>query len=57
VTKETLIDPELLAIMQCPACEGKLAERLAPPSLVCQECGHEYPVTNGIPVMLVEDDE
>jgi len=56
VTKKTLISPELLAIMQCPACTGELAEEHEPPSLVCQRCGHTYPVTDGIPVMMLGED-
>ncbi len=51
----TLIDPDLLAIMQCPNCEGELAETLQPPSLTCQSCGLRYPVRDGIPVMLIEE--
>jgi len=53
----TLIDPELLAIMQCPSCAGTLAETEAPPSLTCQRCGLRYPVREGIPVMLIEEAE
>ncbi len=55
MTDETLISPDLLAIMQCPRCTGKLAERPDPPALVCTDCGHAYPVTDGIPNMIVED--
>jgi uncharacterized protein len=54
---EPLISPELLAIMQCPACAGDLSERREPPSLVCADCGRAYPVREGIPVMLVEEAE
>ena len=50
-----LIDEELLAIMQCPACTGTLTERAEPPALVCSECGLQYPVRDGIPVMLIEE--
>lgn len=53
----TLIDPELLAIMQCPACRGSLSERAEPPALVCDGCGLAYPVRDGIPVMLVDEAE
>ena len=56
MTQKTLISPELLAIMQCPACTGELAEEHEPPSLVCQQCGHTYPVTDGIPVMMLDED-
>lgn len=50
-----LIDQELLAIMQCPACTGNLKERIEPPALVCSDCGLQYPVRGGIPVMLIEE--
>lgn len=53
----TLIDPKLLAIMQCPACAGELSERMEPPALVCADCGRSYPVREGIPVMLIEEAE
>ncbi|MFC2153399.1 Trm112 family protein [Actinomycetota bacterium] len=53
----TLVPPELLAIMQCPACTGDLAERPDPPALVCRACGRAYPVRDGIPVMLVDGTE
>jgi uncharacterized protein YbaR (Trm112 family) len=50
---DALIAPELLAIMQCPLCAGRLHEEVEPPSLVCDQCGHRYPVTDGIPDMVV----
>ena len=50
-----LIDQELLAIMQCPSCAGMLTERLEPPALVCSDCGLQYPVRDGIPVMLIDE--
>jgi uncharacterized protein len=52
---EHVVDPELLAIMQCPACGGDLEEVVDPPSLRCTHCGLRYPVHDGIPVMLVEE--
>ncbi len=56
MTDGTLISPDLLAIMQCPLCTGELAERVEPPALVCQSCGHEYPVVDGIPNMIVDEE-
>jgi len=50
-----LVDEELLAIMQCPSCTGSLAERPEPPALVCSDCGLQYPVRDGIPVMLIDE--
>lgn len=54
---EPLVPPDLLAIMQCPACAGELTERREPPALVCAGCGRAFPIREGIPVMLVEEAE
>ncbi len=54
---QPIIDPELLAIMQCPACGGELNERPEPPALVCAQCGLAFRVDDGVPVMLVEEAE
>ncbi|MBT8212685.1 MAG: Trm112 family protein [Acidimicrobiia bacterium] len=53
----SLIDPELLSIMQCPKCHSELVERPEPPALVCTGCGLAYPVRDGVPVMLPEEAE
>lgn len=52
---ETLIDPELLEIMQCLVDAGTLTERRDPDVLECGICGRRYPVRDGIPVMLVDE--
>jgi uncharacterized protein YbaR (Trm112 family) len=52
---ETLIDPALLEIMQCPADGGPLTEQRDPDALVCGDCGRQYPVRDGIPVMLIDE--
>ncbi|MFQ5555389.1 MAG: Trm112 family protein [Acidimicrobiia bacterium] len=51
----SLIDGDLLAIMQCIRCGGALRERFEPPSLVCDECHVWYPVEDGIPAMLEDE--
>ena len=53
--EEPLVSPDLLAIMQCPACAGDLSERMENPALVCADCGRAYPIREGIPVMLIEE--
>ena len=50
-----MLDPELLAILVCPACRSKVASRAN--QLVCQGCGRRYPVRDGIPIMLVDEAE
>ena len=52
---EPLIDPALLAIMQCPVDGGVLSEQRDPDVLACADCGRRYPVRDGIPVMLVDE--
>jgi uncharacterized protein YbaR (Trm112 family) len=49
----TLIDPTLLDILRCPRCMGTLSEDVSRSVLVCGE-GHEYPVTDGIPDMVID---
>ncbi|MCJ7779598.1 MAG: Trm112 family protein [Acidimicrobiia bacterium] len=50
-----MIDPALLEIMQCPSCTGTLTVRPEPPALVCSDCGLQYPIRDGIPVMLIDE--
>ena len=49
-----VISADLLAILVCPVDKGDL--RLEGPTLVCTGCGRNYPIEDGIPNMLVEDD-
>lgn len=53
-----MLDPRLLELLCCPAdfegspCHGSLEAR--PEALRCTRCGLEYPIEDGIPVMLVD---
>lgn len=51
------VDPELLAIIVCPACRAELdltqGEGVA--ELVCRGCGLAYPIRDDIPVLLVDE--
>lgn len=51
------VDPTLLEILACPACDARPPVRLDASGtwLVCAACGRKYPVKDGIPSMLVED--
>lgn len=49
------LDPRLLEILVCPACREGLDHKDRRHVLVCRGCGRQYPVREGIPVMLVEE--
>ena len=50
-----VLAPELLQILVCPKCKGDLEYRTSPESLVCHNCRLDYPVEDGIPIMLVDE--
>lgn len=52
-----MIDPELRALLVCPADHGELTDDVQDSRLVCSVCGRRYPVVDGIPVMLVDEAE
>lgn len=45
---------ELLDLLVCPVDRGELA--LEGSELVCRSCGRRYPVIDGIPNLLVQDE-
>lgn len=51
------LDPDLLAIIVCPACRAALdvVDADGSEELRCQGCGLAYPVRDGIPVLLVDE--
>ena len=49
------LSADLLAILVCPVDKGALRDE--PSVLVCTVCGRRYPIEDGIPNMLVEEDE
>ena len=51
----SLIAPQLKAILVCPTCHGELDEDAAKMVLRCQNDGTEFPVRDGIPIMLVQE--
>jgi uncharacterized protein YbaR (Trm112 family) len=49
------LDPQLLAILACPKCKGKLTYREGEQALDCDTCRVRYAVRDGIPVLLIEE--
>ena len=50
-----MIDPELLQILICPACQGDVYFKEN--KIICKKCGKKYPVKDGIPIMIIEEAE
>ena len=55
MNKQLPIRRELIEILACPVCKAPV--RLDDETLVCESCGRRYPIEDGIPIMLVDDDE
>lgn len=45
---------ELINILACPKCKGKLSLKPAEDGLACAKCAVVYPVKDDIPIMLVD---
>lgn len=50
-----MIDPMLLSILACPACQADVIEKDGRIACTNNACGLTYPVREGIPVMLVDE--
>ncbi len=51
------IDTDLLEILACPKCKGKLSLNVSSNGIVCASCRLVYPIKDGIPVMLIDEAE
>lgn len=49
------LDERLMEILVCPACRSSLDHKERRHVLVCTGCGLQFPVRDGIPVMLVDE--
>ena len=49
------ISQDLLEILACPACKGKVELTADSTGLKCVECRRVYPIRDDIPVMLVDE--
>lgn len=46
------MDKQLLALLVCPVCQGKLIFKAEQQELICRPDGLAFPVRDDIPVML-----
>jgi uncharacterized protein YbaR (Trm112 family) len=51
------LDERLLEVLVCPKCRGELEYRQEEQSLLCHACRLRYNITDGIPVMLIDEAE
>ena len=49
---EIKFDPAVVSQLACPACHSSL--RHEDLRLVCTACGRAYPITDGIPVLIID---
>ena len=49
------LDPKLVEILACPACDDRPPLRLVDETLVCDSCGRVYTIRDGIPILLPEE--
>ena len=53
--KRGSLDPELLAVLVCPATRGPLRYDPDAEELISESAGLAYPVRDGVPIMLVDE--
>lgn len=52
------LDPHLRSIIVCPQCHGQLTDQASPTGqdeLACAPCALAFPVTDDIPVLLLDE--
>lgn len=49
------LSPDLLEILACPRCKGRLVLTPEGSALACSRCRVAYPITDDIPVMIFEE--
>jgi uncharacterized protein YbaR (Trm112 family) len=53
--ESTAISPDLLELLACPVDHSPVL--LESDGLRCTECGRRFPIENGVPNMLIDDEE
>lgn len=50
-----MISKELLEILACPVCKNDVVYNEEKQTLTCVSCHRQYPIREGIPIMLEEE--
>ncbi|MDQ6987848.1 MAG: Trm112 family protein [Mariprofundaceae bacterium] len=50
-----MLDKQLMEILACPKCKGKVQYNNTKDGLVCKSCKLEYPIRDDIPVIIVDE--
>ena len=48
------INPELLEILVCPKCKGRIHMDESQNNIICDNCRLRYEIRDDIPIMLIE---
>jgi hypothetical protein len=48
------VNPELLSILVCPKCRGKIHLNPTRDGIICDECRLMYEIRDDIPIMLID---
>ena len=54
MSMDIMLPLELMEILACPLCKGELSQSEDGSSMRCNPCNRDYPVVEGIPVLLPE---
>ena len=49
------VSPDLLEVLVCPKCKGKLELTEAQDGLICHNCRLKYEIRDDIPIMLIDE--
>jgi uncharacterized protein YbaR (Trm112 family) len=50
-----MVSDELLAMLRCPGCRGRLGYNRERQLLTCADCSKEFRIEENIPIMLVNN--
>ncbi len=48
-----MVNKDLLDILACPICKGEVKQK--DDWIICLKCRKKYPISDGIPVMLIDE--